>query len=87
MEERKIQVVCLDDMAAYYDVTDASWDKQLFISSILDCCNGKTKETYNTCWEGKERKILNTHWKYYDDSIEGDVVWVDCYSSKDNVNG
>jgi len=79
MEENKIPVVCTDDNIAYYDVTDASWDKEVFITSILDCCNGNTRGTYNTsgCW--KEKEVLDaTHWKYYDKSMEGMVTWKQC---------
>ena len=68
MNDNKLLVVCLDDMTAYYDITDASWDKQVFMKDILLCCERKIRETFET------------HWKYYDESMEGKVTWVDCLS-------
>lgn len=74
----KIPVVCTDDYTAYYDVTDASWDKEVYITDILACCNGKIKETYNTYYENRQKKVINTHWKYYNKNMEGMVTWKQC---------
>jgi len=79
MEENKIQVVCTDDNTAYYSVEDTSWDKEIYMTDILDCCNGKTRSTYNTLGSWENKKVLPaTHWKYYDESMEGMVTWKQC---------
>lgn len=59
----KIPVVCLNDYIAYFDVTDASWDKEVFIMDILKCCDGRAFNTFGT------------RWKYYNENMEELVTW------------
>jgi hypothetical protein len=45
-----LKVICLDDNKVYDSVYDASWDKEVFVTDIIACCDGIKRCTFETHW-------------------------------------